>query len=316
MKKSRILSLFLLLLLFLNTIPRVFAATTTITIADDGISGCEASKLTNEVTVQFAKMFGSGVDDVKISTTYLVSLSAQDAVSLQCSTTYALTKNKYSFLNTGVTVFAPWAIGTSKTVSDFEAGISVTETELKEKGYTGFKSGCNYYYIAFKPSTTAFAVLIQEEKGDVLTDEQKEPLTSLLTSVTGENEANWYKSGDRYNGNTYNANGFWTDFVAKDGPREQAQKALASAKSPGDIEAARAALQAEIDQLIPADRLNTTPLYEAIQSVSGLGYNDLSLKEYTETSAALFKAGRDDAQKYLDSLFTGEDGNRKPSDAN
>lgn len=316
MKKSRILSLFLLLLLFLNTIPRVFAATTTIKIADDGISECEASKLTNEVTVQFAKMFGSGVDNVKISTTYLVSLSAQDAVSLQCSTTNALTKNKYSFLNTGVTVFAPWAIGTSKTVSDFEAGISVTETELKEKGYTGFKSGCNYYYIAFKPSTTAFAVLIQEEKGDVLTDEQKEPLTSLLKSVTGENEADWYQTSDRYNGNGYNSSGFWTAFTAKDGPREQAQKALASAKSPGAIEAARAALQAEIDQLIPADRLNTTPLYEALQEVNSLGYNDLSLKAYTETSAAKFKEGRAEAQAYLDSLFTGEDGNRKPSDAN
>ena len=316
MKKSRILSLFLLLLLFLNTIPRVFAATTTIKIADDGISGCEASKLTNEVTVQFAKMFGSGVDDVKISTTYLVSLSAQDAVSLQCSTTNALTKNKYSFLNTGVTVFAPWAIGTSKTVSEFEAGISVTETELKEKGYTGFKSGCNYYYIAFKPSTTAFAVLIQEEKGDVLTDEQKEPLTSLLKSVTGENEADWYQTGDRYNGSGYKSSGFWAAFTAKDGPREQAQKALASAKSPGDIEAARAALQAEIDQLIPADRLNTTPLYEALQEVNSLGYNDLSLKAYTETSAAKFKKGRAEAQAYLDSLFTGEDGNRKPSDRN
>ena len=316
MKKSRILSLFLLLLLFLNTIPRVFAATTTIKIADDGISGCEASKLTNEVTVQFAKMFGSGVDDVKISTTYLVSLSAQDAVSLQCSTTNALTKNKYSFLNTGVTVFPPWAIGTSKTVSDFEAGISVTETELKEKGYTGFKSGCNYYYIAFKPSTTAFAVLIQEEKGDVLTDEQKEPLTSLLKSVTGENEADWYQTGDRYNGSGYKSSGFWAAFTAKDGPREQAQKALASAKSPGDIEAARAALQAEIDQLIPADRLNTTPLYEALQEVNSLGYNDLSLKAYTETSAAKFKKGRAEAQAYLDSLFTGEDGNRKPSDRN
>ena len=316
MKKSRILSLFLLLLLFLNTIPRVFAATTTIKIADDGISGCEASKLTNEVTVQFAKMFVSGVDDVKISTTYLVSLSAQDAVSLQCSTTNALTKNKYSFLNTGVTVFASWAIGTSKTVSDFEAGISVTETELKEKGYTGFKSGCNYYYIAFKPSTTAFAVLIQEEKGDVLTDEQKEPLTSLLKSVTGENEADWYQTGDRYNGSGYKSSGFWAAFTAKDGPREQAQKALASAKSPGDIEAARAALQAEIDQLIPADRLNTTPLYEALQEVNSLGYNDLSLKAYTETSAAKFKKGRAEAQAYLDSLFTGEDGNRKPSDRN
>ena len=304
MKKSRILSLFLLLLLFLNTIPRVFAATTTIKIADDGISGCEASKLTNEVTVQFAKMFGPGGDDVKISTTYLVSLSAQDAVSLQCSTTYALTKNKYSFLNTGVTAFAPWAIGTSKTVSDFEAGISVTETELKEKGYTGFKSECNYYYIAFKPSTTAFAVLIQEEKGDVLTDKQKEPLTSLLKSVTGENEANWYQTGDRYNGNGYNSSGFWAAFTAKDGPREQAQKALASAKSPGNIEAARAALQAEIDKLIPRSQLNATYLYETLQQSYQSFPDDYLDKAFTVPSVKAYRKARSDAQAYLDKLFT------------
>ena len=138
----------------------------------------------------------------------------------------------------------------------------------------------------------------------------------MLATVTDENEASWYQTDDCYNGNGYKSSGFWTAFTAKDGPREQAQKALSSAKSPEDIEAARAALQAEIDQLIPADRLNTTPLYEALQEVNSLGYNDLSLKAYTETSAAKFKAGRDDAQKYLDSLFTGEEGNRKPSDAN
>ena len=164
----------------------------------------------------------------------------------------------------------------------------------------------------------AVNVLIQigESGGNSLTDEQTEPLTSLLASVTGENEANWYQTDDCYNGNGYKSSGFWTAFTAKDGPREQAQKALASAKSPEDIEAARAALQAEIDQLIPADRLNTTPLYEALQRVNSLGYNDLSLKAYTETSAAKFKEGRAEAQAYLDSLFTGEDGNRKPSDAN
>ena len=164
----------------------------------------------------------------------------------------------------------------------------------------------------------AVNVLIQigESGGSSLTDDQKAPLTRLLATVTGEKEANWYKSGDRYNGNGYKSGGFWAAFTAKDGPREQAQKALVSAKSPEDIEAARAALQAAIDQLIPADRLNTTPLYEALQEVNSLGYNDLSLKACTETSAAKFKAGRDDAQKYLDSLFTGEEGNRKPSDAN
>ena len=152
--------------------------------------------------------------------------------------------------------------------------------------------------------------------GNTLSDKQMEPLTSLLASVTDKNEANWYQTGDYWNGNTYESSGFWAKFTAKDGPREQAQKDLKAATSEEDIEAARAKLQAAIDQLIPADRLNTTPLYEALQEVNSLGYNDLSLKAYTETSAAKFKEGRAEAQAYLDSLFTGEDGNRKPSDKN
>ena len=172
------------------------------------------------------------------------------------------------------------------------------------------------FFVADAKLTNVAYLLVEwgEAEGS-LTDEQKKPLTDLLATVADGNDK-YVQSGDRYNGNGYNPSGFWAAFTAKDGPREQAQKELASATSPEDIEAARAKLQAAIDQLIPADRLNTTPLYEAIQRVSGLGYNDLSLKEYTETSAALFKAGRDDAQKYLDSLFTGEEGNRKPSDAN
>lgn len=141
-------------------------------------------------------------------------------------------------------------------------------------------------------------------------------LRELLATVTGEKEKNWYNSGDCWNGNVYKANGFWTNFVAKNGPRETAQNVLDNATSKDDIDTATVELQAAIDQLIPTDRLNTTPLYEAIQSVSGLDYNDLTLQAYTETSAALFKAGRTDAQKYLDSLFTGKVGERKPSDAN
>ena len=172
------------------------------------------------------------------------------------------------------------------------------------------------FFVADAKLTNVAYLLVEwgEAEGS-LTDEQKKPLTDLLATVADGNDK-YVQSGDRYNGNGYNPSGFWAAFTAKDGPREQAQKALASATSPEDIEAARATLQAAIDQLIPADRLNTTPLYEALQEVNSLGYNDLSLKEYTETSAALFKAGRDDAQKYLDSLFTGEEGNRKPSDAN
>ena len=99
-------------------------------------------------------------------------------------------------------------------------------------------------------------------------------------------------------------------------PSTNGERNAASNATQDGLDAAAALLDAAVDNLIFTDTLNTTPLYEALQEANSLGYNDLSLKAYTETSAAKFKAGRDDAQKYLDSLFTGEEGNRKPSDAN
>ena len=163
---------------------------------------------------------------------------------------------------------------------------------------------CLLFFVADNSMSNIGYLLVEWSKSSSsLSDEETEPLTSLLKSVTGENEAKWYQTGDRYNGNEYKSSGFWAAFTAKDGPREVAQKALASAKSTDEIEAARAALQAEIDQLIPANTLNTTPLYEAWQRANSLDYNDLSLQAYTETSVAKFKAARDKAKAYLDSLF-------------
>lgn len=99
-------------------------------------------------------------------------------------------------------------------------------------------------------------------------------------------------------------------------PSTNGERNAASNATQDGLDAAAALLDAAVDNLIFTDTLNTTPLYEALQEVNSLGYNDLSLKAYTETSAAKFKEGRAEAQAYLDSLFTGEDGNRKPSDAN
>lgn len=131
MKKKRILATFLLLLLFLNTIPRVFAATTTITIADNGISGCDYETLTNQVTVEFwAAAWGNNVANVEINTTYLISLSAQDTVSLQNSCTSTLTANKYSYLNQRITkklTSTSWNAKTVRGISDFEDAFGVTE---------------------------------------------------------------------------------------------------------------------------------------------------------------------------------------------
>ena len=304
MKKTRILTFILLLLLFLNTIPRVFAATTTITIADNGISGCDYETLTDKVTVEFwAAAWGSNVTDVEINTTYLISLSAQDALSLQNSCTYTLTANKYSYLNQRITknlTSTSWKnANTVRGVSDFEEAFCVTEEALKAKGYTGLKSGCNYYYLAFRPSTTtAFAVLIQAEKG---AEVNKQPLSSLLATVTGENEAKWKQSGDCYNGKTYNPSGFWADFTAKpNGERAKAERALLEAKSDADITAAVADLNAAISNLIPASELNATYLYETLQQYN---YSDEHLDDFTAPSVRNFRAARSAAQSYLDSLF-------------
>lgn len=133
----------------------------------------------------------------------------------------------------------------------------------------------------------------------------------------------YYTQDDRFNGNGISKKGFWADMQAivsaarrvyEDETASQATVDAAAATLDSNDETS--ALSKAIANLIPADRLNTTPLYEALQEVNSLGYNDLSLQAYTETSAAKFKAGRAEAQAYLDSLFTGEEGNRKPSDAN
>ena len=304
MKKNRILAIFLLLLLFLNTIPRVFAATTTITIADNGISGCDYETLTDKVTVEFwAAAWGPNVANVEINTTYLISLSAQDVLSLQNSCTYTLTANKYSYLNQRITknlTSTSWKnANTVRGVSDFEDAFSVTEDALKAKGYSKFKSGCTYYYLAFRTSTTtpAFAVLIQAEKGATV---NTEPLSNVLATVTGENEANWYQSGDCYNGKTYNPSGFWAEFTAANGPRAKAQKILLEAKTDAEITTAVTELNDAISNLIPASQLNATYLYETLQQYN---YSDEHLDDFTAPSVRSFRAARSAAQSYLDSLF-------------
>lgn len=324
MKKShfllRGLSILFVLSILVGLAANVFAASLEYAFDANGLTSTAGiTELTGDIT--------AGSSSNTISKTYLIKLTASDRIKITNSFGYNVATTKFLYLNENST--AKWGKATSKSIpNDFDTSkLQVTEEQLKNHGFSAsfldgtLSSDCTYYFFAIYlngyKSGTNFAFLIQQQGSNAeLTDEQKKPLTSLLATVTDENEASWYQTDDCYNGNGYKSSGFWTAFTEKDGPREQAQKALASAKSPEDIEAARAALQAEIDQLIPADRLNTTPLYEAIQSVSGLDYNDLSLQAYTETSAAKFKAGRDDAQKYLDSLFTGEEGNRKPSDAN
>ena len=86
-------------------------------------------------------------------------------------------------------------------------------------------------------------------------------------------------------------------------PSTNGERNAASDATQDGLDAAAALLDAAVDNLIFTDTLNTTPLYEAWQRANSLDYNDLSLQAYTETSVAKFKAARDKAKAYLDSLF-------------
>ena len=134
----------------------------------------------------------------------------------------------------------------------------------------------------------------------------KENLTTLLDSVSDANAENWYTANDCWNGKTASQTGFWAELTAVDGSREKAQVALNTALTQESIDAAVADLTAAIANLIPADRANTTVLYEELQ-------NDPSAEDYTAKSWTAYKTARDKAEALMATMFDAE-GN--PTDDN
>lgn len=133
----------------------------------------------------------------------------------------------------------------------------------------------------------------------------KTALTDLLATVADGN-TNYYQSNDRWNGKIASKTGFWAEFTAANGPRATAQKVLKTATQEEQITTAVADLTAAIANLIPADRANTTVLYEALRSK----YYESS---YTAKSWAIYKPVRDKAEALMATMFDAE-GN--PTDAN
>ena len=152
----------------------------------------------------------------------------------------------------------------------------------------------------------AVGILIQAgEDGAGLTDEQKKPLADLLATVADGN-TNYYQSDDRWNGKTASKTGFWAEFTAANGPRATAQKVLETATKEEQITTAVADLAAAITKLIPADRANTTLLYEELQ-------NAPSAENYTAKSWAIYQTAHDKAETLMATMFDA-DGN--PTDNN
>ena len=188
------------------------------------------------------------------------------------------------------------------------SSVKASRAILESSGYTLDDQATEFYYLYFANGGTpnayqpmSFAVLIE------ITPNGAEPqkpidtskLAALLGTVSDAKASDWYTTDDRWNGKTVSKTGFWAELTAVGGPREKAQVALDTALTQESIDAAVTNLTAAIANLIPADRANTTLLYEELQSTP-------NAEDYTAKSWAAYKTVRDKAEALMAAMFDAE----------
>ena len=124
--------------------------------------------------------------------------------------------------------------------------------------------------------------------------------SALKTELDRIPTSGFYTENDRYNGIHASENGFWADMLVF---IKNAQDVYDNENATqGEVDRAAATLrnglQAFLDNLIPADRANTTALYEALQAANVTEQGDYSAKSW-----AAYKTARDKAKALMDSMF-------------
>lgn len=156
---------------------------------------------------------------------------------------------------------------------------------------------------AKSPYTTHAFLLVTwtGSSGEVNKDALNAAIKSAPDTVS---DTVYYHENDKFNGKTSSTNGFWKDMcTALNTAASVANDKYASEDA---VKAATDNLAAAIANLIPADRANTTVLYEALRSK----YYESS---YTAKSWAIYKPVRDKAEALMATMFDAE-GN--PTDDN
>lgn len=152
------------------------------------------------------------------------------------------------------------------------------------------------WVVTFAPVTVGYILIAWEKAASV----DKTALDTKITEAENKNSSNCKTEDDRYNAGTkaVSEKGFWSDF----------QTALTSAKSVNEntaatqqqVDSALEALTATMANLIPAEQINPTNLYETIERCKKS--ND-DLKGCTEKSVNAYRTALTEANAYLDALF-------------
>ena len=155
-------------------------------------------------------------------------------------------------------------------------------------------------WTTFAPVTVGYILIAWEKAASV----DKTALDTKITEAKNKNSSNCKTENDRYNAGTkaVSEKGFWSDF----------QTALTSAKSVNEntaatqqqVDSALGALTAAMANLIPAEQINPTNLYETIERCKKS--ND-ALKGYNDKTVNAYRTALTEANAYLDSLFQKND---------
>lgn len=152
------------------------------------------------------------------------------------------------------------------------------------------------WVVTFAPVTVGYILIVWEKAASV----DKTALDTKITEAKNKNSSNCKTENDRYNAGTkaVSEKGFWSDF----------QTALTSAKSVNEntaatqqqVDSALEALTATMANLIPAEQINPTNLYETIERCKKS--ND-ALKGYNDKTVNAYRTALTEANAYLDALF-------------
>lgn len=149
-----------------------------------------------------------------------------------------------------------------------------------------------------------YALLFQLTAASVDSDK-----TALAEAINNAPANGYFTENDRYNGKksstiTNKNSGFWAVYQAALKEANIVNEDISSTQK--QVDAAVAALQATIGNLIPTTQVNPTILYETLQNYTGVFYENST--SYTPDTWAAFDAARTAGHALLDGLFD-ENGN-------
>lgn len=149
-----------------------------------------------------------------------------------------------------------------------------------------------------------YALLFQLTAASVDSDK-----TALAEAINNAPSEGYFTENDRYNGKksstiTDTNSGFWAVYQAALTKAKTVNEDISSTQK--QVDAAVAALQAAMANLIPTTQVNPTTLYETLNRYTGVFYENST--SYTPDTWAAFDAARTAGHALLDGLFD-ENGN-------